>query len=212
MFDKMIQVLPECEKGIAKIRHFHIDSYMSMMAGETLPEGDYAVLTLDGEVMMTDAFVERRTNTRIVYKAHGDVLIAGLGIGMIAIPILKKKEVSSVTIVEKNKDVCDLILPCLEKRVGKKFDKLEVVCSDIYDFDASNKKWNTIYFDIWARYGVEQFRESEKLCKKYKSNLIKDGNEYISSWIYHVVNRDKECLTEIKKYCIITETELKGRL
>ncbi|MCX7015855.1 MAG: hypothetical protein NTW86_25425 [Candidatus Sumerlaeota bacterium] len=50
------------------------------------PPGDCMLLTVGEEVMRSDTKMERDSNHAVVERAHGDVLVAGLGIGMIRIP------------------------------------------------------------------------------------------------------------------------------
>ena len=55
--------------------------------------------------IMSNTPMEEYTNREFVEKAHGDILIAGLGIGMIILPLQDKEAVKSITIIEKNKDI-----------------------------------------------------------------------------------------------------------
>ena len=47
------------------------------------------------KIMMSDSSMERESNEAILEKAHGDVLIAGLGIGMIIVPMLKNSKINN---------------------------------------------------------------------------------------------------------------------
>jgi spermidine synthase len=90
--------------------------------------------------MMSDTNMERRSNWQVKDNAHGRVLIAGLGIGMILHPILDPtraiisrragealQPVEHVTVVELNQDVIDLVAPSLA-RYG---DRVTIVKADI---------------------------------------------------------------------------------
>src|SRR5690349_4219937 len=63
------------------------------------------------EPMMSDTLYERQTNQIFLDSAKGDVLILGLGIGLIVYPIMNKANVTSIKIVELHQEVIDLILP-----------------------------------------------------------------------------------------------------
>jgi spermidine synthase len=100
------------------------------------PAGTYVTLRLTddsgkSQVMMSDLYYERATCVEVVQRAHGDVLVAGLGIGMILHPILRKEAVRSVTVIEGYPDVVDLVLPTLPTS-----EKLTVVLDDIYTWKA----------------------------------------------------------------------------
>ena len=49
-------------------------------------------LFVDGALVMSDGANEHETNRGVVRKAQGDVLVAGLGIGMICLPIRAAEE------------------------------------------------------------------------------------------------------------------------
>lgn len=53
------------------------------------------------QVVMSDTPMEKHTNQEFLDAAHGDVLIAGLGIGLIVMPLLDDPEITSITVVEK---------------------------------------------------------------------------------------------------------------
>lgn len=82
------------EKGLAEIKKFTITeegakqanfSYMfgGVYALQCVSAGDYVKLSVGGTLMMSDTPMERRTNMEFIDKAKGDVMIAGLGIGLI---------------------------------------------------------------------------------------------------------------------------------
>jgi len=89
-----------------------IDSWMSAYNKPSIffcPPGTYAVLKIAGTTVMSDTPMERLTNQKIVKKATGRVLIAGLGLGMILHPIAAKARVQSITVVEQSRDVIRMI-------------------------------------------------------------------------------------------------------
>ena len=131
---------------------------------------------------MSDTRYEQLTNTEVVRRAHGDVLIAGLGIGMILTRILDKPEVESVTVIEKYQDVIDLVEPHYRN------PKLTVICADIYDWKpAKGTVFNCIYFDIWADQSTDCLVDMAKLHQRFKFFLDKrDDKRWMDSW-----NRDE---------------------
>ena len=76
--------------------------------------GTYIRLTHNGECVMSDTNMEQRTNLRFCLKAYGDIIIGGLGIGMIIMAIQDKPEVKSITVIEKNQEVIDLVASQLD--------------------------------------------------------------------------------------------------
>ncbi len=93
---------------------------------------------------MTDFLYERLTCVEVVERAHGDMLIAGLGLGMILHPILSNPEVNSLTVIEKYPDVIDLISPTLPRD-----PRVRVITDDIFTWGPpSNARYDVIWFDI----------------------------------------------------------------
>ncbi len=153
-----------------------------------LPYGDYVRLMEHGEVVMSDTPMEKRTNLRFINKAHGDVFIAGLGIGLIILPIQEKEEVTSITILEKNPEVI--------KMVGEQLplnDKVTIIQGDVYEHTfPKGTKFNCLYFDIWNYVNNDIYQEMKKLKRKYlkyKRTLAEDPDAFIKCWAeYHAKN------------------------
>jgi len=92
----------------------------------------------------------------------GNVLVAGLGLGLITHELLDNvtninnsnmlskvlSDVDSITVVERNKDVIDLISPLLPKAEGVKF---QIINKDFYDFiHESEEDFDRIIVDLWT--------------------------------------------------------------
>ena len=188
-FPRMVKVIPEGKRGEAEIKHFEITSLQSMMSAQHgaagfVEEGQYAKLVVNGKLMMTDTRHERVTNREVVRRAHGKVLIAGLGLGMILTRILKKPEVKSVTIVEKSKDVCELIWPHVRTMERHSDCSIALDCDDIFTWKPNKSdRWNVIYFDIWPDHSEKNLPEIAKLHQKYKYYLDRtDPKCWMGSW------------------------------
>lgn len=189
MAERMCDVIPEGKQGLAEIAHYDISeaaaraAMISALANshrQRAPSaGRYCMLTVNKHLVMSDTFEERYTNYDLLRAARGDVLIAGLGIGMVLTSILKKPEVDSVLVIEKHQDVIDLVEPHI-KKVCRKGMLFEVTCADIFDWKPpKGQKWDAIYFDIWpdARINLEQ---STRLKRKFARR--KQGIEWMQSW------------------------------
>lgn len=134
---------------------------------------------------MSDTTGERESNEDVVYAARGDVLIAGLGLGMVLLPILAKDNVDSVRVVEKSKDVIRMVTPRIQEAAGANALKLVVELGDIYTWwpTPPRTRWDTIYFDIWPNIVLHQsFREMQELHKRFRPKLRPRG--WMSSWHY----------------------------
>ena len=134
--------------------------------------------------MMSDTRMEHVTNYRVVQEARGNVLIAGLGLGIILHPILAKNEVLSVTVIEKYADVIALVSPTVKN------DKLTIIQGDIYEWKpVKGTKYDTLYFDIWADSTTDKLEEMRKLHLRFKPYKVKEG--WMNSWRRDILKADK---------------------
>jgi spermidine synthase len=125
--------------------------------------------------------MEQRSNIGVVMEAKGHVLIAGLGIGMILLPLLEKPEVKSVTVVEKYADVVKLVEPHVLAVVGKNAPKLKTIVADIFEWvPPKGEKWDTIYFDIWPDLSMDNLEQMEILHRKFARR--KAPGAWMYSW------------------------------
>lgn len=178
LFPEMAKIVPEGVIGCAEIKHRTPDKFAIMreaIQGRMLSERPLATLFVNGGVMMSDGDEEHRSNSFVVYKAHGDVLIAGLGIGMVLVPILKKKEVRSVTVIEKYAEVTAPVAP----HVGS--PKLKIIVADIFDWKPpKGTRYDCIYFDIWPDICEDNLKEIALLHQRFKGYKTKSG--WMGSW------------------------------
>lgn len=199
----MAEIVPEGTLPTARVEHFEVgqedSDFTSVRAVVTggrdghVPVGRYARLFVDGGLMMSDTPMEHRSNSTVVYQANGDVLIGGLGLGMIAHAIAAKPEVTSVTVIEKNPDVIKLVGPTVPKKVT-------VIEGDIFTWrPAKGVKYDVIYFDIWADLCTTNLEEMAKLHMSFSRRLNRDNpKHWMHSWeketlkYYHEQERRQE--------------------
>ena len=175
IIDKFI--LTEQQLEVIK-NHWHVKRFEKY--GKSLTIGKEYVILYDksqSKTMMTNNEFEMITNQKFIDNAKGDVIIFGLGIGLIIYPLLQDDNIKSITIVEVDKDLIDETFPILLKADTK--SKLKVVNSDAFQYQ-DDKKYDTIYFDIWAIINEQAFSEMKVLSNKFSSNLNQDG--WIESW------------------------------
>lgn len=182
----MQTVIPEGKAQTAEVQHFTltpesqtIDSLRHIIHGMSFmccKPGNYVRIVADGKLQMSDSDMEWRTNTDFLLNAHGDVLIAGLGIGFVIVPLLLKPEVNSIRVVEKNPDVIALVAPHLKHK------KLRVDNGDIntYRNQLNGDRFNTIYFDIWHDLCTDNAEHMKRLHRQYRKYMRPNG--YMNSW------------------------------
>lgn len=137
---------------------------------------------------MSDTPMEKETNYSFLEHAHGDVLIGGLGIGMILLAIQDKENIESITVIEKEADIISLVgqqLPLNEK--------VKILQGDIFEY-VPEQRYHTIYIDIWPYINSEIYRnEMRPLISRYRKHLVqksKDPDRYINCWCSYEAKND----------------------
>jgi len=191
LFPEMANLVPERAQGRASVEHVTVDTdggrtacYVYGQFRNPSPAGTYVSLRVtndagESRVMMSDFHYERATCVEVVERAHGNVLIAGLGLGMILHPILKNESVRSVTVIEKYQDVVDLVLPTLPAS-----EKLTVLLDDIYTWKPTlGRRYDVIWFDIWPDIEVTRLPEMAQLHRRFWRYLNRANPEcWMESW------------------------------
>ncbi|MCP6727390.1 MAG: hypothetical protein KJI69_05275 [Patescibacteria group bacterium] len=188
LFKDIKKYLPPSEKGVFAIEHFELseervkrEKLQAMFGGSyhevhSLKAGKYIKLVDKSkhDIVMSDTPMELDTNDNFVKAAFGSVLIGGLGLGLILMAIQSKKEVKSILVYEKEKEIIDLI----EKRLPLN-KKVTILNENIYDV-APKAGFDTIYFDIWNNICSDNYEDMKLLHRKWRNKLNKDG--WMSSW------------------------------
>jgi len=129
-------------------------------------------LLIDGEEWMSDAKSEVDFHKQIADAATGDVLVAGLGLGIVQEFLLQNPAVTSVITVEAVQEVIDKLQEIKPQIfVGKH----TIVHDDCFSYcQTTSKKFDYIYGDIWIQSGPRYFYEWEKF-EAATSPLLKAG-------------------------------------
>lgn len=101
--------------------------------------------------------------------SYGNVLVAGLGLGLVTSELIKNTDVNLITVVEINKDVIDLISPF----ILHSNDNVTIIEEDFYKFisfgDSENynyENFDRIIVDLWTT------SSSEETQKVYHEEVI----------------------------------------
>ena len=156
-------------------------AWLNYVNFRSISPGNYTVLYRN---FGTNAWLNIMQDTEQEYGEHdwlasrmsGHVLLAGLGIGMIHIPLLASSDVTSVTIVEKEQDVIDLVWDHCAKD-----NRFTLVCDDIHtwDPDASDglptTTWDVGWFDTWLTTDEPLESYISRITDKYDSYVSEIG-------------------------------------
>lgn len=170
-------------------RSFNLGQLFSGRSIMQIQPGQYVQLYVDGEIMMSDTPFELTTNSEFVAFAHGDVMIAGLGLGVIIYNLKEKVlngEITSITVYEKNQAVIDVVLPLF-----KDFP-IKCICKDILTYKPpKEEKYDTMYFDIWPTIDYEiNLPEIRMLHNRWKSHK-KTKDSWMNSWMKEFMQAER---------------------
>jgi hypothetical protein len=212
-FVEMVQVLQPAESAHYRLEHFTVTAQDAELhnlraawqgrRGSSIVPGTYVRLVpitsgrfnpADGPIMSDTPF-ERYTNHYAVTRAHGRVFIAGLGLGMILMPMVNDPAVTHIDVIEKDQEIIDLVLPQLlaywEKQGGKAYvaaiqnDFLNVIHGDVFDYKpAPGTLYDSIYFDIWPYITSDNLEGMKRLHRSWGRRVNRKANPkaWIASW------------------------------
>ena len=114
---------------------------------------------------MSDTPSEIRDHMEPILVAKGNVLIAGLGIGMVLQACLEKPEVKHVTVIELSPEVIELVGGHYKAKYG---DRLTIIQADIMEWKPpKGERWDVFWADIWDNKCGDNTDEMTKLNRRY---------------------------------------------
>lgn len=147
-----------CYKTYVPYQAFVFDDPKITRDGKIIPqigffekEFSYPAVLESGTEWMLITPNEINTMRAPISGAHGKVLTYGLGLGYFAYMVSEKESVSSVTIVERDKNAIslfrDIILPQMPRK-----DKINIICDDAFYFAETrlaDSYFDFVFADIW---------------------------------------------------------------
>jgi hypothetical protein len=189
MYYPMHEILKEDQIGDFRVEKYTIEKGNLSAMWSGIPTGDYVRLSSRSGCVMSNTPMEQRTNRDFVRYANGDVFIAGLGIGLIVLPVQEKENIKSITILEKYPEVIEL--------VGKQLplnNKVKIIQGDVFYYEFPKEtKFDTIYFDIWNYVNEDIYEEMmllKKKYRKYKRFKTKNPDVYMACWAEYQAKRN----------------------
>ena len=171
-------ILSDEQVRLEKMRNFRNYWYVQGLQANF----KYIVLRKKGSgVWMSDTPMERNSNRNFIQKANGDVLIFGLGLGLIVFPLLDNPEVKSIRVIEKEKEVIDLISPYIKAK--DTLNKVTIVEADCFEYK-TKEKFDVIYGDIWRTISTDNYEEMKQLTRAWKNRVNRENpNAFIDHWL-----------------------------
>lgn len=175
-------MIPEGKSGDWRVERFTVTetdaqfhnlrcAFNPQRPARPIQAGEYTRLMRGGAVVMSDTPAEVGDAKWFVAEATGDILVGGLGLGIVARQLLDKPKVGHVTVVEISPDVISLVHPYLKPKYG---GYLDVIQADIFDWKPPNGyKWDYAWYDIWDTICGDNFYEMGRLKRKFRRYATK---------------------------------------
>ena len=133
--------------------------------GRYVPEGEYTKLTRNGYIIMSDTPDEIRDHLYMIHEAKGEILINGLGLGMVLNACLKNPEVSHATVIELSEDVIKLVGLHYKQIYG---DRLTIIQANALQYKPTKGvRYGAVWHDIWDEINADNIPDMIKLHRKY---------------------------------------------
>lgn len=162
--------------------YFYRDELSSDFPAVRLLEGD-------DRVWMSDTPMEQESLAVPSAIARGNVLIIGLGLGLLPQLLRRRRRVKKITIIEKEADVVMLVYPYI------RLPKTSVVVSDAKTYieyaTAFGYQYDFIFIDVWGCI-VAPIREIEEWTELVKPVVAPGG--VVCCWLQELYDRIKDKL------------------
>ena len=171
--------VPEGTRGTSEVKRFTIGpndltNLRYRMRGRGTKPGEYTMLTVNGQIWMSDTDAELRDHFEAIHqirKRGGHILINGLGLGMVVKAALACDNVERVDVVENNEDVLALVGPTYVS------DRCSLFLGDAYSMQwAPGIRWTVAWHDIWLHLSEENLPQMHRLHRKYGRRVDWQGS------------------------------------
>jgi len=136
---------------------------MFSFSTRSIAPGTYKRLKRGGATIMSNTPMEISDCRFFIYKAKGNILINGLGLGVVLVALLKKPEVKNITVIEKSQDVISLVAPTFTND-----KRLSIIHADALEWKPpKGVRYDCIWHDIWDDICADNLSEMTTLHRKY---------------------------------------------
>lgn len=166
--------VPEGESGDWKVQRFtmtehdeEIERLRSIFRGRGrfCPAGIYTRLTHGRDVIMSDTPDEIRDHRYFMEEARGNILINGLGLGMVLNGCLRNPNIAHATVIEISEDVIKLVGKHYQDLYG---DRLTIIHADAMAWKPpKGVRYNYVWHDIWDSICKDNLKEMTRLHRRY---------------------------------------------
>ena len=195
----------EIRKG-KQSRGYHrmegIGGYVLYYTKQTLP---ITSLYIDGQQWMIDDVLHWTGMRRFGEMAEGDVLVGGLGLGLVTQALIDNPKVNSITIIERNRDVINLISKYIAWAMVDKGKSVEIMNEDYLSWIVKSfemKHFDYAILDFWVGKGDRHKLVEMQVYADFTNQLFQDAKVWIwgiNSERYNPAFKNSEALKQFKK-------------
>jgi hypothetical protein len=172
--------VPEGASGEWRVERFTVSEDAARMdqlrssfrpGGRGIRAGTYTRLYRGRTLVMSDTPAEKRDHMFFVHAARGNVLIHGLGLGMVLGAVLLKPEVEKVTVVEASPDVIALVGPSYPD------PRVTIVQADAFAWQPpKGERFDAVWHDIWDDICSDNLDQMKTLHRRYGRRAAWQGS------------------------------------
>lgn len=194
------KIIPEALLPLARVDHYspskeevqinNLRAVIKNKVDQTVTPGTYTRLYTrkhqgaPWELMMSDTPYELVAGRPLLLRAHGDVVIAGLGLGATLLPVLRNPKVTSILVLENNMDVMGLVEPHLRASLTpEESEKFRVEWADALIWEAKDRRFDIAWLDIWPTISTENLPQINHLKRRFVRWLKKENHRrWVGAW------------------------------
>lgn len=169
--------VPECESEHFIVGKFTVSESDVMLFNlrlirdgqrdRVLPPGSYTRLNERGvyDPWMSDTPAELFDLRDFVQEATGNILLNGLGLGVVLDMCLAKEYVTHATVIEISHELIDLIGPHYQTKYP---NRVTIIHGDALEYTPKRgTRFNAVWHDIWPSISADNLETMKTLHRKY---------------------------------------------
>jgi len=194
--EKLKSTLPEGESGRWSVKRYAVreedkfgQTISFIKSGRYVPTGIYTALYRGKTMVMSDTPDELGDIYLPINLSSGVCLVNGLGLGCVAIGMLEKESVKKVIVIEESEDVINLVGKFLKEKYG---DRIEIRMADALTYKPPKGEfYNVVWHDIWDNICVDNWKDMNKLHRKYGARCGWQGS-WVRDKVKALVDRERK--------------------
>lgn len=134
-----------------------------------------------GELVMQDTPDELKTHLNFMLRSHGDVLITGLGLGCVARGCLANPRVRSVTVLEQDRGVLELVRPYMPPAI--RIIHLNAMSwAEVLHSQPLTQTYDCAWHDLWSDPDDEQAKHLQLMHSHLIALLCRRVRHFQGAW------------------------------